>query len=380
MVSFQCNACADVLTKPKLDKHQTKCRASFDCIDCSKRFETPADYKGHTSCISEAEKYEKGLYNGGKQGGPEMSGRNNRSWKQGGGRQWGNNRGQWPQRSMNQATGANETPLGTPVRMSPVSDAPVVKEEPKESEATAKTPKKRKAETEPTESKDISEPVKKKKKKQKAVEDVHEATETTEAKITKVETKTKHRLNIEVWVAKSPSRPEECGDATQEVGEKKTKKKKKGAGEEVKKKEKRKTKEDPSPSGQELESAAIVDTNDTLVTQTLVTEVSLRIKQGEARSTKKSKSKESKSKLKAATEEAPCVTTPAASRLTATEAAGVARDDQGHQKKRRHSGNHHEENGDATRVSQGNKHTSKEGRKEKKKKHKSGGQTASTVE
>jgi hypothetical protein len=88
-----------------------------------------------------------------KQGGPEMSGRNNRSWKQGGGRQWGNNRGQWPQRSMNQATGANETPLGTPVRMSPVSDAPVVKEEPKESEATAKTPKKRKAETEPTESK-----------------------------------------------------------------------------------------------------------------------------------------------------------------------------------------------------------------------------------
>jgi hypothetical protein len=73
----------------------------------------------------------------------------------------------------------------------------------------------------------------------------------------------------------------QCGDATQEVGEKKTKKKKKGAGEEVKKKEKRKTKEDPSPSGQELESAAIVDTNDTLVTQTLVTEVSLRIKQGE---------------------------------------------------------------------------------------------------
>ena len=57
--------CGDILTKPKLDKHRVICHASFDCIDCGKRFETPADYKGHTSCISEAEKYQKGLYNGG---------------------------------------------------------------------------------------------------------------------------------------------------------------------------------------------------------------------------------------------------------------------------------------------------------------------------
>ena len=57
--------CGDVLTKPKLDKHRTMCHTSFDCIDCSKRFESPADYKGHTSCISEAEKYQKALYNGG---------------------------------------------------------------------------------------------------------------------------------------------------------------------------------------------------------------------------------------------------------------------------------------------------------------------------
>lgn len=163
--------CGDVLTKPKLDKHQAMCRKSFDCIDCSKRFETPADYKGHTSCISEAEKYQKGLYNGGvserviqnpsidltalqKQNGPEGTGRNQRSWPQGGGgRQWGNNRGQWQQRNVNRATGANDTPLGTPVRMSPVNDIPVVKEDSKESEPTAKTPKKRKAETETTESK-----------------------------------------------------------------------------------------------------------------------------------------------------------------------------------------------------------------------------------
>lgn len=57
--------CNDVVTKPKLDKHWAVCRASFDCIDCSKHFATPADYKGHTSCISEAEKYQKALYNGG---------------------------------------------------------------------------------------------------------------------------------------------------------------------------------------------------------------------------------------------------------------------------------------------------------------------------
>jgi len=57
--------CGDVLTKPKLDKHRAMCNTSFDCIDCSKRFESPADYKGHTSCVSEAEKYQKALYNGG---------------------------------------------------------------------------------------------------------------------------------------------------------------------------------------------------------------------------------------------------------------------------------------------------------------------------
>lgn len=57
--------CADVVTKPKLDKHRAKCLASFDCIDCSQRFETPTDYKGHTSCVTEAEKYQKASYKGG---------------------------------------------------------------------------------------------------------------------------------------------------------------------------------------------------------------------------------------------------------------------------------------------------------------------------
>lgn len=60
--------CGDVFTKPKLEKHRAVCRASFDCIDCSTRFETPADYNGHTSCISEAQKHQKALYNGGVSG------------------------------------------------------------------------------------------------------------------------------------------------------------------------------------------------------------------------------------------------------------------------------------------------------------------------
>ena len=52
---------------------------------------------------------------------------------------------------MNKATGANDTPLGTPVRMSPVNDIPVVEENTQNTPA-AKTPMKRKAESEITES------------------------------------------------------------------------------------------------------------------------------------------------------------------------------------------------------------------------------------
>ena len=160
--------CGDVLTKPKLDKHRAMCHTSFDCIDCSKRFESPADYKGHTSCITEAEKYQGALYNGGvrkliillpttkfigprEQSGPERNGRNQRSRQQGGGRQsWGSNRPQWQQRNVNKATGANDTPLGTPVRMSPVNDTPVVDENTQKNRPVTETPKKRKAEPEIT--------------------------------------------------------------------------------------------------------------------------------------------------------------------------------------------------------------------------------------
>jgi len=56
--------CGDVVKKPKLDQHSGRCHGGFDCIDCSKTFGTPTEWKGHTSCISEAEKYQKSLYKG----------------------------------------------------------------------------------------------------------------------------------------------------------------------------------------------------------------------------------------------------------------------------------------------------------------------------
>ncbi|KAM3584473.1 hypothetical protein VKS41_003286 [Umbelopsis sp. WA50703] len=67
MVSFQCDGCCDVVKKPKLDQHRQRCWATFTCIDCSTTFQNQ-DYKSHTSCISEAEKYEKSVYKGPKKG------------------------------------------------------------------------------------------------------------------------------------------------------------------------------------------------------------------------------------------------------------------------------------------------------------------------
>jgi hypothetical protein len=52
--------------KPKLDRHYGQCHASFTCIDCSATFAGPSQWKGHTTCITEAEKYQKSLYKGAK--------------------------------------------------------------------------------------------------------------------------------------------------------------------------------------------------------------------------------------------------------------------------------------------------------------------------
>ncbi|CAG8469276.1 2425_t:CDS:2 [Dentiscutata heterogama] len=57
-----CDQCADIIKKPKLDQHRIKCPiTTFTCIDCSKTF-VGTSYKSHTSCISEAEKYQKGTF------------------------------------------------------------------------------------------------------------------------------------------------------------------------------------------------------------------------------------------------------------------------------------------------------------------------------
>lgn len=66
MVSFSCEVCNDTIIKKKLDQHKQRCRdAYFTCIDCSTTF-SGSDYRNHTQCISEAEKYEKSLYKGKK--------------------------------------------------------------------------------------------------------------------------------------------------------------------------------------------------------------------------------------------------------------------------------------------------------------------------
>ncbi|KAE8146221.1 hypothetical protein BDV25DRAFT_54485 [Aspergillus avenaceus] len=62
MVSFSCEACGDILTKKKLDPHRNQCRgASFTCIDCMVHFQG-VSYRSHTSCMTEAQKYEGSLY------------------------------------------------------------------------------------------------------------------------------------------------------------------------------------------------------------------------------------------------------------------------------------------------------------------------------
>ncbi|KAF9923602.1 hypothetical protein FBU30_006378 [Linnemannia zychae] len=76
MVSFVCDTCQETIKKPKLDQHFNRCPyAQFSCIDCSVSFQG-TEYRSHTSCISEAEKYQKALYRGPKKGGHQNNGKN----------------------------------------------------------------------------------------------------------------------------------------------------------------------------------------------------------------------------------------------------------------------------------------------------------------
>lgn len=64
MVSFICNACGQTVRKTQVEKHyQNDCRScdALSCIDCGKDFHGD-EYVAHTSCITEAEKYQGKLY------------------------------------------------------------------------------------------------------------------------------------------------------------------------------------------------------------------------------------------------------------------------------------------------------------------------------
>lgn len=69
MVTFNCEVCNDTVPKKNTEKHYYRCPdAYYTCIDCNKTFDDGISYKKHTQCISEDEKYQKGLYKGKKQG------------------------------------------------------------------------------------------------------------------------------------------------------------------------------------------------------------------------------------------------------------------------------------------------------------------------
>lgn len=62
MVCFECQRCNETVKKPKLARHLETCGSSYvSCIDCSKVFAWN-EWEGHTSCVSEAQKYQGSLY------------------------------------------------------------------------------------------------------------------------------------------------------------------------------------------------------------------------------------------------------------------------------------------------------------------------------
>jgi hypothetical protein len=62
MVNFECNLCIRTLKKKQVERHfQFECRNShnFTCLTCWSIFDRDS-VKGHISCITEQEKYQKG--------------------------------------------------------------------------------------------------------------------------------------------------------------------------------------------------------------------------------------------------------------------------------------------------------------------------------
>ncbi|KAG6817498.1 hypothetical protein H0H87_008123 [Tephrocybe sp. NHM501043] len=221
--------CGDVVKKPKLDQHRSRCHGGFDCIDCSTTFNTPAEYKGHTQCISEAEKYQKSLYKGPKTAAPAP--RNNyppqppapapqfgsgRGGYGGRGRGRGG-RGGWGQ-ARSSATGANDTPLGTPTLHVVASPAPTPVKAPEPAPEPAKAA--------PSTSDE-----KKKDKKRKA-DDISDVTTSKKAKIAEEPSKevtsaekTKKKEKKEKGKKKENSEDIEMSGPGEETKSKKEKKK-----------------------------------------------------------------------------------------------------------------------------------------------------------
>eukprot|EP00178_Gracilaria_changii_P004323 TRINITY_DN167_c0_g1_i2.p1 TRINITY_DN167_c0_g1~~TRINITY_DN167_c0_g1_i2.p1 ORF type:complete len:206 (-),score=27.89 TRINITY_DN167_c0_g1_i2:3288-3905(-) len=57
MVSFSCDHCQNVFTKPRIGTHLQACRSpTVSCIDCGTVFDRRT-VRSHKSCISESEKY-----------------------------------------------------------------------------------------------------------------------------------------------------------------------------------------------------------------------------------------------------------------------------------------------------------------------------------
>ena len=62
MVYFECQGCSETLKKPAVRKHLARCCGqSVTCVDCGVTFYGD-DWDKHTSCISEAKKYQGALY------------------------------------------------------------------------------------------------------------------------------------------------------------------------------------------------------------------------------------------------------------------------------------------------------------------------------
>eukprot|EP00927_Polykrikos_kofoidii_P054584 TRINITY_DN48994_c0_g1_i1.p1 TRINITY_DN48994_c0_g1~~TRINITY_DN48994_c0_g1_i1.p1 ORF type:complete len:259 (+),score=59.01 TRINITY_DN48994_c0_g1_i1:133-909(+) len=62
MVVFECEKCNESLKKPKVASHLQHCRSNWViCIDCCKKFSWD-DFETHTTCISEAQKYQGNLF------------------------------------------------------------------------------------------------------------------------------------------------------------------------------------------------------------------------------------------------------------------------------------------------------------------------------